>query len=117
MLGCRFSVSSSCAERRGLPMRTVIRLLLATAFLVSSAASGLGQSTYEINVDRPGADYSNFAIRGGPRACQLACADDGDCRAWTYVRRGYQGRSARCWLKSDIPGSVPSPCCVSGVVR
>jgi hypothetical protein len=73
--------------------------------------------TFEPGVDRPGADFSNFNIPGrGPHTCQSACLQNGDCRAWTYVRAGFQGPVARCWLKSGVPEAQGNPCCVSGIV-
>jgi hypothetical protein len=46
-----------------------------------------------------------------------ACDADNKCRAWTYVRPGYIGAAARCYLKDRITRPRPKPCCVSGVVR
>ena len=50
-------------------------------------------------------------------ACKAACEDDNRCRAWTYVRPGYIGPSARCYLKDKITRPRHKPCCISGVVR
>ncbi|MGO9004276.1 MAG: PAN domain-containing protein [Beijerinckiaceae bacterium] len=73
--------------------------------------------TFEPGVDRPGADFSNFDIPGrGPHTCQSACFRNGDCLAWTYVRAGFQGPFARCWLKSGVPGARGNSCCVSGIM-
>ncbi len=69
----------------------------------------------EPDTDRPGSDYRSFDLSGGPEQCQEVCADDPNCRAYTYVRPGIQGRLARCWLKSGVPALVPNDCCVSGV--
>jgi len=69
----------------------------------------------ENNIDRPGMDYSNFDLpSANPSLCEKACDDDPSCRAFTYVRPGYQGTSARCWLKSGVPDAVPNSCCISG---
>lgn len=93
--------------------RAAFPLLLALAAFWSPAATA--QSTFEVNIDRPGMDYRTFDIQGGPRACQNACFNSGRCVAWTYVRPGYQGPYARCWLKTDVPPGIPSACCVSGI--
>ncbi len=69
----------------------------------------------EPDTDRPGSDYKSFYTSAGPEACQEVCANDPNCRAYTYVRPGIQGRLARCWLKSGVPASVSNDCCVSGV--
>ena len=35
--------------------------------------------------------------------------------SWTYVRRGVQGPTGRCWLKNSVARPVPDPNTVSGV--
>ena len=71
----------------------------------------------EVGVDRPGKDYRNFDIANDPAICQKTCESDSSCRAWTFVKPGLQGSSARCWLKSAVPGPVSDSCCASGVVQ
>lgn len=73
----------------------------------------------EMGIDRPGGDYRNFTVRkgAGHKACQRACDGDQRCRAWTYVRPGYIGPAARCYLKHQIRPPQRKPCCISGVVR
>ena len=39
------------------------------------------------------------------------------CRAWTYLRPGYGGPAARCFLKDRVKPPRRRPCCISGVVR
>jgi hypothetical protein len=76
-------------------------------------------SAVEFSIDRVGGDYRNFETK--PEAegetCKVACDGDNRCRAWTYVRPGYIGASARCFLKSEIKRPRRKPCCISGVVR
>ncbi len=73
----------------------------------------------EYSIDRSGGDYKTVEVArdpgGGP--CKAACEADNRCRAWTYVRPGYAGPAARCYLKDKIPRPRPKPCCISGVVR
>ncbi len=73
----------------------------------------------EFGIDRFGGDYRNFALPSDPsgQRCKAACEGEKRCRAWTYVRPGYIGGSARCYLKSKIPRPRRKPCCISGVVR
>ena len=73
----------------------------------------------EFSVDRFGGDYSNFELASDPSgaACKSACEGDNRCRAWTYVRPGYTGPSARCYLKDKLKAPRRKPCCISGVVR
>lgn len=72
----------------------------------------------EQNTDRPGYDFQNFDLAApNPQLCADACVRDSNCHSFTYVNPGVQGPSARCWLKNSVAQSVPSNCCVSGVVR
>ena len=73
----------------------------------------------EISIDRTGGDFRNFDLPPDPSglACKQACEQDNRCRAWTYVRPGYLGPSARCYLKERVTRPRRKPCCMSGVVR
>ena len=78
-----------------------------------------GNFAIEFDTDRRGGDYKNFDL---PEAryelCQAACANDANCLAFTYVKPGVQGSSARCWLKNSVPrGEGGLSCCTSGVKR
>ena len=72
------------------------------------------QSGQGIGIDRPGRDYRNFPVSSSSE-CQHACNAEGKCQAWTYVKPGVQGASARCWLKHSVPEPVHNNCCTSGV--
>jgi hypothetical protein len=77
---------------------------------------GMAGVQMENNVNRPGGDYRSFDLAQAiPQLCRDACFGDSRCRAYTYVRPGIQGPSARCWLKSTVPNPQPNTCCVSGV--
>jgi hypothetical protein len=73
----------------------------------------------EYSIDRYGGDYRNLELPSDPTgaACKAACEADGKCRAWTYLRPGYAGPAARCFLKSQVKPPRRRPCCISGVVR
>ena len=83
----------------------------------SCCISGVKQVTsgIEYGTDRPGMDYKNFDIVDNPKICRDRCLAEVNCKAWTFVRPGHQGPSARCWLKSGVPPSKNAPCCISGV--
>lgn len=76
-------------------------------------------ATIEYSIDRQGGDYRNFEMPADPKgaACAAACTADNRCRAWTYVRPGYIGPGARCFLKNQVKAPRRKPCCISGVVR
>jgi hypothetical protein len=73
----------------------------------------------EFSIDRFGGDYRSLDVtpEASGRPCAQACEADGKCRAWTYVRPGYIGSKAHCYLKDKITRPRSKPCCVSGVVR
>ena len=73
----------------------------------------------EFSIDRFGGDYRNFESPSDSSgaACKAACEGESKCRAWTYVRPGYIGGTARCYLKDKLTRPRPKPCCVSSVVR
>ncbi|MBV8513126.1 MAG: PAN domain-containing protein [Xanthobacteraceae bacterium] len=73
----------------------------------------------EYSIDRFGGDYRNFDMQPDPTAsaCKAACEADSKCRAWTYLRPGYAGPAARCFLKNQVKAPRRRPCCISGVVR
>ncbi len=72
-------------------------------------------SWLEPDTDRPGAAYRSFSAES-PEVCQEACAEDPDCKAYTYVKPDrIEGTPGRCYLKSAVPDPVGNDCCVSGV--
>lgn len=73
----------------------------------------------EFGIDRAGGDYRSFETEpdNSAAACSKACKDEQRCRAWTYVRPGYQNAAAHCNLKAKITLPRRQPCCISGVIR
>jgi hypothetical protein len=70
----------------------------------------------ERGTNRPGGDYSNFALDSpDPSACRMACEQEERCRAFTYTAPGVISDQAYCALKESVPPAKPSSCCVSGV--
>lgn len=70
----------------------------------------------QAGIDLLGKDYKGFEISTpDPGLCKKACDDDRRCRAYTYVRPGYQSANARCYLKSEVPAPVRNDCCTSGI--
>jgi PAN domain len=73
----------------------------------------------EFGIDRTGGDYRSFDTPpdNAGAACAAACKGEQQCRAWTYVRPGYQGAAAHCYLKAKVTIPHHKPCCLSAVVR
>src|SRR6266850_4666010 len=89
-----------------------MRLIALTfCFLLAGAAP----SGAQVGFDRPGGDYTSFAVRNGdPAVCALRCERDARCRAWSFNYPTSEG-GAVCWLKSQVPQRVEEPSSVSGV--
>ena len=87
--------------------------LLVLAFASGDATAQSRFLTFERNIDRPGFDYSNTPSLGA-EDCSLACQLENRCRAFTFVKPGVQGPSARCYLKTAVPRARRSACCTSG---
>jgi hypothetical protein len=72
-------------------------------------------SEREHDKDRFGGDYSSFDIKTDHiEDCEGTCKSDAKCAAWTYVKPGFQGPRARCYLKNVVPEVSDKICCVSG---
>ena len=63
-----------------------------------------------------GADYAS-APGLSLTACKARCADDGQCRAISFVRAGAQGPATVCWLKNAIPAASADGNVSSAAVR
>lgn len=71
--------------------------------------------TVEYDTDRPGEDYHVFDLpEDNFELCRSACAADANCKAYTFTKPGFQAANARCWLKTSVPESGKSSCCISG---
>jgi len=73
----------------------------------------------EVGIDRVGGDYRSVELPPDPtgKSCAAICVGETQCRAWTYVRPGYAGMAATCFLKDRVTSPQHRPCCISGVVR
>lgn len=69
--------------------------------------------------DLPGSDLQSGFDTANDKgaACAKACALNDNCRAFTFVRPGAQGESAKCWLKKDYSVATTNPNTASGIVR
>ena len=95
-----------------------VRYAAALTFALTIAPAAQAQNlTMEQSVDRPGSDYRGVNIPANPKRCRQLCTNDSKCKAYTYVRPGIQGPTARCYLKNKVPAARPNDCCTSGVRR
>jgi hypothetical protein len=81
---------------------------------------------YEMNSERIGPEdnYIETVASGSesdpeaPIKCQLHCAQNPECRAWTYIQPNtIKGPHGRCRLEREARPSRTNTCCVSGVRR
>jgi len=98
-------------KSRGAP----IRFSLLAILMLSVASTSYGYDLF--GNDIAGLDVQN------PDQCASACASNSNCLAWTFVRAGLKGPSARCFLKNPVPTpSMTGICasnydCISGLKR
>jgi hypothetical protein len=72
---------------------------------------------FELDTDRGGSDFRDFAVLENPRSCYEACRDDGRCRAFSFRTDAASKGLAHCWLKDAVPRPKFTRGVVSGVVR
>lgn len=91
---------------------SVLSLVSALAF---ASAAGASTVTLEPGTDRMGSDYKGFALDANdPQLCRQACASDGACKSFTFVKPGIKGPQAMCFLKNATPAATANDCCSSG---
>lgn len=66
--------------------------------------------------DLPGSDYRSFPAPDA-RTCRNSCGGDESCKAYTWVKPGFQGPQGICYLKDREPAIVRNPCCDSAPRR
>ena len=73
--------------------------------------------TMEHDTNYYGMDYNDGRLpreNCGPECCRDACRKDPKCKAYTWVKPGVQGPTARCWLKHGVPGKSTDHNTISG---
>jgi PAN domain len=96
--------AASTAMMKGAPL---------LAALVAQPAAALDPCGF--NCDLPGNDIAAFSGVSADQ-CAAACRQNGRCNAWTWVKPGYQGPAAVCYLKNPTPRARGAACCISGYV-
>jgi len=92
-------------------------------FILEPAAEQPGSSqgqeiSLEVDTDRQGMNYNSYPLpNADPNLCANDCANDPNCKAFTYVKPGVRGTNSdpECWLKNGVPNPVSQQCCISGV--
>jgi len=78
--------------------------------------SGSSGQCMNYGTDRYGSDYNAIEmVADDPAPCVQACVNDPNCVSYSFVRPGYQGENAYCYLKNDAPAEYDNDCCVSGL--
>ena len=73
--------------------------------------------TMEENTNYFGMDYNDGQLPRedcGPECCRDTCEKDPKCKAYTWVKPGVQGATARCWLKHSVPAKSTDYNTISG---
>ena len=98
---------------------TLLTLLLFTLAVGGTSHAASNYVTLEKGIKRSGPQYRSVSLKkDSPELCQQACAEDGECQAYTYAKPGVQGPRASCLLiKGRIASTERNDCCVSGVKR
>jgi hypothetical protein len=90
----------------------------ATGGAGGQTASQSSKYQLEMNVNRLGKDYRDFApTQASVEICAEACIKESRCRAWTWVNANYDPPTGLCWLKNAVPDAAQDECCVSGVKK
>lgn len=96
-------------------MLSLVAGCVAMSTPTASTSSGLTDDL-EPDTNRLGRDYRSFDMEvDDPALCKAECNKEAQCVAFTYVKPGWQGPAARCWLKNEVPTAGAHGCCVSGV--
>lgn len=118
----RWTAEHSSASMLGMQKPVVLGLIACVTGCVGMSvptASGTAAlwGDLETDANRLGSDYKSIDLPSpDPELCRAACDEDPKCKAFTYVKPGLQGPSAKCWLKDPVPAARPNEgCCVSGV--
>jgi hypothetical protein len=96
-------------------VRAVICALALCATALPPVLAG-SRVVREPQMDRPGRDFFQFVQdKADPEICVAACMGNSRCRAFTYVRPGYQARKAKCYLKDGGTKPVANVHAMSGL--
>lgn len=82
---------------------------------LSTITKSLPKLTFELNTDRLGSDYRQIHQIHSANDCKDLCAQDGNCKAYTWVKPGVQAPHGVCYLKNPAPPQTPNNCCISGI--
>lgn len=108
----RLQIPLRLVPPRLLPLHLLPLCLVSLCLLV---IADFAPVSAQVGFDRPGSDYSTFAVRSAdPAVCAARCERDVRCRAWSFVYPSAE-HGAACRLKAQVPPRNADGCCVSGV--
>jgi PAN domain-containing protein len=82
---------------------------------IGTSNCGASSTVVEPDWNRFGGDYAGFPMKTPDFThCAYWCAQDANCKAFTYVPPGRQFNDAMCWLKDSVPSPHFDPGLVSG---
>ena len=97
------------------PMTATVANRLSCLIACTAVLGGTTAYAYDLF----GSDIAGIDVQS-IQQCADACTANSDCLAWTFVRAGLKGPSARCFLKNPVPqpstnGTCPTNAdCISG---
>ena len=70
------------------------------------------------NTNLPGEDIGNHPV-ASVSECALWCLMESKCQSFAYLKPDPPGgtRPSMCWIKSSVPGALPSDQFISGIVN
>jgi hypothetical protein len=95
---------------------SLLAALVACALLMHALSPARAHVSTEWATDRPTKSGPETKVpAANAEECRQACEKNGQCKAYTFVYPGWQGKQSWCYLKPSVPAAVASWCCISGV--
>ena len=94
----------------------LLTLLFVALVVGGTSHAASNYVTLEKGIKRSGPQYRSVGLKkDSPELCREACADDENCKAYTYEISRLKGYPGRCLLYDSVPPAKENDCCVSGV--
>ncbi len=97
-------------------MKPVLCVLGSLVLLAGLTTAWAEEVSFVEDLERQGSVYKVLRdVEQDPELCRQACAEDDQCRAFTYYRPPEPEGQAHCWLQDTLVPAWASKCCVSGI--